>query len=262
MKRHTLATLARVGVFVAASAAWPRAGAQTTPTFGLRLDDHAAMQWNGNVLMTQAGTWSYTKLPAAIADVWPGPVRGSFAVIDARGVGMLLGTTVVPSSLTLERGALARSSRPDVVFIYRPSGTGGTIAELRTPNRTRTLLSFARPLLDFDVGAAGSIATLQPDGTVVLYADGPTPTSTLSAAETRVLLEGEAPARVFMDAAGGELLLLGERTLARIDLASGQATRRRFDPQSEALVRSAATRRVHVEPRWTLSTPQPASKPR
>jgi hypothetical protein len=243
------------------SAAWSAAAAQTAPRFGLRLDNGSVMQWDGNVLMTQSGTWSYTKLPAAITDVWPGPVRGSFAVVDARGVGMLLGTTVIPSSLTLERGSIARSSRPDVVFVYRANFAGGLITELRPPNRARTLLSFARPLLDFDVTAAGSVAALQRDGTVELYADGPAPTSTLSPQETRALLEGETPTRLFIDAAGEELLLLGERTVARIDLASGQATRRRFDPQSEALVRSAATRRMHVEPRWSISTLQSIPKP-
>jgi hypothetical protein len=251
MTRHTLIALSHASLLIVAALAG--AGAQTSPQFGLRLDDHTAMQWAGSVLMTQAESWSFTKLPAMIADVWPGPVRGSFAVVDARGVGMLLGATVVPSSITLEGGAIARSSRPDVVLIYRTTGAGGAISELRTPKRARVLLSFVRPLLDFDVAAAGSIAALQRDGTVELYVNGPTPTSTLSPQETRVLLEGEAPVRLFIDAAGSELLLLGERTLARVDLASGQATRRRFDPQTEALVRSAATRRMHVESRWSIS---------
>jgi hypothetical protein len=223
-----------------------------SPQLGLRLSSEYSMQWNGGRLYLEGRSLDVLDTGAkAIYDVWPGSAPGSFSISYDEGVGLLLGTGIVPGGYAFGKGTLLRSGRVETIcgaIVNR--GKGGTtetrFVEWRTSDISRTLATVPGAVVDFDVDASTRVVYLLANRRLYLLADTHPP-------GVEVVLPKDfasKPERVFIDAQSTEIVVFGEGRVARLDIKSRKWNVQAFELHTQALVRHATSRRVRAETRF------------
>jgi hypothetical protein len=210
------------------------------------------MQWSADTLMLSSERDTYQMLPVRqIEDVWMGPLKGAFIVVSDRGLGMLIGPTLGPSSFPFDERAVLRSSRPEAVFALLDATDGAPrrrFVEWRSGMRQRDVAVAPAEVVDFDVDIPGRIVMLTRDRR--LYATDGTKLTEFPIGGAGAPPAGEELLRVFVNDGGTEIALLAWRAVYRLDPATRTWTNTPFDPKVDALVRHAVSRRMRVEPRF------------
>jgi hypothetical protein len=228
--------------------------AQPAPQFGLRFDSRSSMQWSRDTLMLLGNNATFVTVAVdSIFDLWPGPVRGAFAVLSNRGVSTLLGPTLGPSAHPFGARALLRSSRPQTVIACIDAANGAPhrrFVDWRSGDRQRELFVAPAEVLDFDVDVAGRILMLTVDQRV-LAATGKAVTE-IPLGAFGGPARGQRLLRIFVDDRGSEVAVLTADRLFRFSVENGIWSSVEFNAQTDALVRHVASRRMRVEPRFNV----------
>jgi hypothetical protein len=236
------------------------ADAAAQAQLGLRIDSLSSMQWNGNTLFMEGPSHSYMRLPVTrITDVFPGPLKGTFAVLHSKGIGMLLGSSLVPGDGPIGFTEMMRSSRPDAWFACTPpsgSKVCKRIVELRVGDQVREVTRSAIAIRDFDVDIAGHIVVLYDDDRIALLTGGQPLVLEPGASLRAALARSRDTQRVFIDARGSEVTVYAG-DVYRLELKTRKWSTYRFEKDKDALVRDAASRRILLEKRYSLEAQTP-----
>lgn len=219
---------------------------------GLRFSSEHSMQWSGGRIFLEGHSRDVVDTTARrIHEVWPGSVRGAFAVSYDDSVGLLLGDGIVPAGPLFGERALLRSSRHELVCAAmvrkRSDGTVETrFVEWRTITLSRVLAVVNAAVVDFDVDVSSRLLYLTADGRVFLLASTEGPGAEIPLPDVFTA----PPERVFIDATSAEVVVFGGSQLARLTIASGIWTVVAFDIRQQALVRHVTSRRIRPESRF------------